>query len=158
MTRFKLDENLPSRAALVLRQAGHDASTVIEEGLGGASDTTLAEACADEDLVLLTLDLDFADIRTYGSPDSPGVVVLRVGRQDVASICGLLERSAQCTAGALPLSYSPPCLRPAADGRVDRGCVVYGELRLPGGREVASTPKPYAERGGWPFGRPPPGA
>ena len=95
MTRFKLDENLPSRAALVLRQAGHDASTVIEEGLGGASDTTLAEARADEDLILLTLDLDFADIRTYGSPDSPGVVVLRVGRQDVASICGLLERSAQ---------------------------------------------------------------
>ena len=94
MTSFKLDENLPSRAALVLRKAGHDASTVIEEGLGGASDITLAKACADEDLVLLTLDLDFADIRAYGSPDSPGIVVLRVRHQGVASICGLLERSA----------------------------------------------------------------
>ena len=64
-----------------MRKAGHDASTVIEEGLGGASDITLAKACADEDLVLLTLDLDFADIRAYGSPDSPGIVVLRVRHQ-----------------------------------------------------------------------------
>ena len=94
MTRLKLDENLPSRAAAVLRRAGHEVSTVIEEGLGGASDATLAKACADEDLVLLTLDLDFAEIRTYGSPDSPGTVVLRAGHQGVASICGLLERSA----------------------------------------------------------------
>ena len=95
MTRLKLDENLPSRAALTLRQAGHDVSTALDEGLGGASDTALANACADEDRILLTLDLDFADIRAYGSPDSPGIVVLRVPRQGVASICGLLERSAQ---------------------------------------------------------------
>ena len=81
MTRFKLDDNLPSRAALVLRKAGHDASTVSEEGLGGSSDEALARACADEDLVLLTLDLDFADIRACGSPDSPGIVVLRVRHQ-----------------------------------------------------------------------------
>ena len=100
MTRLKLDENLPSRAALVLRQAGHDVSTVLDEGLGGASDATLAKACADEDLVLLTLDLDFADIRTYGSPHSPGIVVLRAGHQDVASICGLVQRNAHELSGA----------------------------------------------------------
>ena len=35
MTRFKLDENLPHQAALVLRRAGHDVSTVLEQGLGG---------------------------------------------------------------------------------------------------------------------------
>lgn len=94
MTRLKLDENLPSRAALVLREAGHDVSTTIEEGLGGASDAALAHACAREDRVLITLDLDFADIPTYGSPESPGIVVLRLPHQDVASICSLLERAA----------------------------------------------------------------
>ena len=95
MTRLKLDENLPSRAAVILRQAGHDVRTFLEEDLGGASDAVLVEACADEDRILLTLDLDFADLRAYGSPDSPGIVVLRVPRQGVASICGLLERSAE---------------------------------------------------------------
>ena len=93
MTRLKLDENLPSHAAVILRQAGHDVSTALDEGLGGASDAALANACADEDRILLTLDLVFADIRACGSPDSPGIVVLRVPRQGVSSICGLLQRT-----------------------------------------------------------------
>lgn len=32
-------------------------------------------------------NLDFADIRTYGSPESPGIVVLRLAHQHVASVC-----------------------------------------------------------------------
>ena len=33
--RFKLDENLPVEAAEFLRSAGHDARTVLEQGMGG---------------------------------------------------------------------------------------------------------------------------
>ena len=33
--RFKIDENLPVEAAELLRQAGHDAVTVLEQHLGG---------------------------------------------------------------------------------------------------------------------------
>ena len=34
--KFKIDENLPTEAADLLRSAGHDAVTVGEQRLGGA--------------------------------------------------------------------------------------------------------------------------
>ena len=54
-----------------MRDAGHDVSTALDEDLGGSSDAAVAKACLDEGRVLVTLDLHFADIRTYGSPDLP---------------------------------------------------------------------------------------
>jgi len=39
--KFKVDENLPVEVAEVLRDAGHDAVTVVEEGLGGREDKAI---------------------------------------------------------------------------------------------------------------------
>ncbi len=90
MIRFKLDENLPVQAVDTLRKAGHDVRTVLEQGLGGAADRAIFEACAAERRVLVTLDLDFADIRRQGVAESPGMLVIRVGRQDVGTVCAAL--------------------------------------------------------------------
>jgi predicted nuclease of predicted toxin-antitoxin system len=87
---FKLDENLPAQAVDTLRKAGHDVRTVLEQGLGGAADRAIFEACAAERRVLVTLDLDFADIRRQGVSQSPGMLVIRVGRQDVGTVCAAL--------------------------------------------------------------------
>lgn len=46
--RFKVDENLPVEAAERLRQAGHDATTVAEQRLSGATDASLAALCQRE--------------------------------------------------------------------------------------------------------------
>lgn len=92
MTRFKLDENLPAELTGLLRTAGHEAATAVQQELGGEPDTRLAEACRGEQRVLLTLDLDFGDIRTYPPEAHAGLIVLRPARQDKPSVLRVVER------------------------------------------------------------------
>jgi len=84
--RFKVDENLPVQCVGQLREAGHDALAVQDQALAGAADPRIAEVCADERRVLLTLDLDFADIRTYPPSESAGIVVFRLASQDAETL------------------------------------------------------------------------
>ena len=79
--RFKIDENLHDDVVALLAAAGHDVHTVFDEGLRGSPDEAIAEHCRDEDRTLVTLDLDFADIRTYPPAGHPGMIVLRLSSQ-----------------------------------------------------------------------------
>lgn len=73
--RFKLDENLPVELADLFHQAGHDAVTVLDQGLGGARDSDLAATCVRECQVIVTFDTNFSGIRTYPPGDYSGLVV-----------------------------------------------------------------------------------
>lgn len=84
--KFKVDENLPSEIGELLIRAGHESMSVLEQGLGGATDEELAGVCRQEGRVLVTLDLDFADIRTYPPGQHDGIIVLRVLRQDKSHV------------------------------------------------------------------------
>ena len=55
--------------------------TVAEQGLAGAEDHDIASVCLDEGRILLTLDLDFADVRAYPPHRYPGLIVLRISSQ-----------------------------------------------------------------------------
>jgi predicted nuclease of predicted toxin-antitoxin system len=79
--RFKTDENIPSEAVAVLRHAGHDATSAVEQSLGGQPDGSIASVCREEGRALITPDMDFSDIRTYPPADYPGRFVLRLARQ-----------------------------------------------------------------------------
>lgn len=92
MLLIKLDENIPVDAADIVRAAGHDCHTIYDEALAGASDSTVAAACAQENRVLITLDLDFSDVRAYPPGTHPGIVVLRPRAPDRDSTLALLER------------------------------------------------------------------
>ena len=76
--RAKLDENVPIEATELLRAAGWSCDTVHDEGLAGADDPKIGAVCQEEGRVLFTLDLDFADIRTYPPLEYVGIVVLRL--------------------------------------------------------------------------------
>ena len=90
--KFKIDENLPVEVAELFRQAGYNAMTVLEENLSGAADAILAGICQKELRVLITLDTDFADIRTYPPKEFSGLIVLRLKHQDKNSILEIINR------------------------------------------------------------------
>jgi predicted nuclease of predicted toxin-antitoxin system len=46
--KFKIDENLPIEVAVALREAGHDAMSVVDQGLGGHADAGVADVCRRE--------------------------------------------------------------------------------------------------------------
>jgi predicted nuclease of predicted toxin-antitoxin system len=96
--RFKLDENLPRRVEPALRDLGHDVETAISEGLAGAVDPILLAACAAEDRLLITLDLDFADIRAYPPGSHRGVWVLRPAEQTFNAILDLVRAGVRLSA------------------------------------------------------------
>ena len=80
--RFKVDENLPAELAELFRRSGHDAVTILDQDLGGATDPVVASACVREGRAIVTLDTDFSDIRTYPPGAYSGIVVFRLDKQD----------------------------------------------------------------------------
>lgn len=75
--RFKIDENLPVEAAELLVESGHDAWTILDQQMVGERDLQVASVSRDELRALITLDLDFADIRTYPPGDYHGLIARR---------------------------------------------------------------------------------
>lgn len=90
--KFKIDENLPVEIAELLRSAHHDAVTVIDQRLRGADDSLIIDTCSQEGRALVTLDLDFADIRAYPPQQFLGLMVLRVHRQDKRHLIAIFRR------------------------------------------------------------------
>jgi len=98
---FKVDENLTVEVADLLRQIDYDAITVLEQHLGGSSDPDIVSVCQKEGRVLITLDTDFADIRAYPPAQFPGLIVLRLHRQDKQHVLAVIDR-------LIPLLSSEP--------------------------------------------------
>lgn len=86
--KVKLDENKPAELAHLLANAGHDASTVIDEKLGGSDDRKILKEATAEDRVLMTFDLDFGNIREYPIGTHAGIVVFRLHDQRWAMLEG----------------------------------------------------------------------
>jgi predicted nuclease of predicted toxin-antitoxin system len=90
--QFKTDENVPLEAVDLLRAAGHDALSVFDQSLSGRPDSRIASVCKREDRTLITLDTDFADIRTYRPEDYPGLLVLRLAKQSAPEVLRVIRR------------------------------------------------------------------
>jgi predicted nuclease of predicted toxin-antitoxin system len=92
--KFKTDENLPIEAAATLRELGFEAETVWDEDLSGADERLIAARARTEGRILVTLDLDFANIYAYPPDQHAGIIVLRLKTQDKATVVSYLKRTA----------------------------------------------------------------
>jgi predicted nuclease of predicted toxin-antitoxin system len=90
--KFKLDENLSPTIRTLFESAGHDAHSVVQQNLGGASDERVIDVCRREGRVLITLDLDFSNILSYPPSGFAGIVVLRLPDQAHATVKSAIER------------------------------------------------------------------
>ena len=76
--KFLVDENLPIEAAELLRDAGHDATTIAEMRMRGSPDARVAEAVKFAQCALVTQDVDFANTQLYPPAEYFGIIVLRL--------------------------------------------------------------------------------
>jgi predicted nuclease of predicted toxin-antitoxin system len=90
--RFKLDENLSRSLAARFVEAGHEAHSVTEQGLGGQPDDRVIDICHRERRALVTLDLDFANIKAYPPAEFSGIIVLRLVSQAHAATESAVQR------------------------------------------------------------------
>ena len=99
--KLKLDENLGRRPAQLLRERGQDVTSAVGQGLGGASDRALIEACRAERRCLVTIDLEFANPLIFKPSTYAGIAVLRLPSKPdyhdllgaVETLAGMLDRS-----------------------------------------------------------------
>ena len=90
--KFKIDENLPVEISELLYSAHQDTVTAMDQGLRGADDSLIIDACLREGRVLVTLDLDFADVRVYPPQQFPGFMVLRVRQQNKHHLIAVFQQ------------------------------------------------------------------
>jgi predicted nuclease of predicted toxin-antitoxin system len=75
--KLKLDEDLSRHLKPRLETLRHDVMTAGEEGLLSQPDSAIAAAASREGRMILTLDLDFADLRKYPPGTHPGIILFR---------------------------------------------------------------------------------
>ena len=74
--RIKVDENIGSSGVAILKQGGHDVMTVRDQGLAGAADQRVFQACATEARILVTMDHDFGHVMRFPPKQTAGIVIL----------------------------------------------------------------------------------
>jgi predicted nuclease of predicted toxin-antitoxin system len=75
--KLKLDENLSRHLKVVLSRLNHDVVTVADQGLLSRTDLEIADEVKREGRMLLTLDLEFGDLRKYPPGQHPGIFLFR---------------------------------------------------------------------------------
>jgi len=75
--KLKLDENISRHLKPILEDLNHDLLTVSDQGLLSQNDTAIGMAAKTEGRMLLTLDLEFGDLRKYPPGRHPGIILFR---------------------------------------------------------------------------------
>jgi predicted nuclease of predicted toxin-antitoxin system len=91
--RVKVDEDLPTAISQLLRAAGHEVATVLQQGMGGWKDTEVWKAVQAEQRFLVTADKGFGDIRVYPPGSHAGVLILRPDEDGIRPMVELIQQT-----------------------------------------------------------------
>ena len=92
--RIKVDEDLPTDVAQMLRENCYeDSATVLDQEMGGWKDQDLWASVQSEERFLVTADKGFGDIRTHAPGTHHGVLLLRPDQDGIRPLIRLLERT-----------------------------------------------------------------
>ncbi len=86
--RFLIDAQLPPTLSDWLKFRGHEATHVVDVGMGGASDKLIAAYAVSENLMLISKDEDFVYLR---HPDRFALMWLRCGNATNRSLTEWLD-------------------------------------------------------------------
>lgn len=75
--KILVDEDLPIAAAELLRSNGYEATHVQELGLKGSTDRKLFDIAQEQHALILSADLDFANLLQFPLGNHHGIIVLR---------------------------------------------------------------------------------
>ena len=105
--RLLIDENLPSRIATLLSEAGHDAVHVRDLDAAGASDPQIIDLALADGRTIVSADTDFGALLASTGAAAPSVILVRevVDRQppelaELLTAC-IEQLEAQLAAGAM---------------------------------------------------------
>jgi predicted nuclease of predicted toxin-antitoxin system len=94
MTPFlvKLDEHLGKAHLQLLRDGSYDVDSVLGERLAGSSDEVLWSRVVADGRFLITLDLDFSDVRRFRPGTHPGILLVRARSTGISAVLRVLRR------------------------------------------------------------------
>jgi len=84
--KFLADMGISQSTVQALRNVGHDAVHLREQGLQRLIDVAILEKARQEKRIVLTFDLDFGELLAVGLHDSPSVIIFRLHNATPASV------------------------------------------------------------------------
>jgi predicted nuclease of predicted toxin-antitoxin system len=90
---FLIDQCVPRKFLREIRSWGYDASLVSEHIATDSHDSTVIALAQQIDAVLVTVDLDFANIFDYPPPNYAGIIVLRYEVEDEQGVMTTLRQA-----------------------------------------------------------------
>ncbi len=78
MARFLCDENIFPSTKHILEILGNDVVDIKDTEFVGCSDKVVSKIARKENRIIITMDLDFANIYKFPPSIHPGIIVIRV--------------------------------------------------------------------------------